>query len=75
MKFWTMMVIVYGTGVFHEEQSLIAYPSVEACGAAIEPVWATFDGAFPDMVIQCVPTEMPSRILRPKRNPIYGESQ
>lgn len=71
MTFWTIMVITYGAGMFENDQSFIPYPSVEACGAAIEQVWDTFDGAFPDMMIQCVPTGELSSVLRPKRNPRY----
>lgn len=73
MKFWTIMVIIYGTSVFEKDQSMIPYPSAEACGAAIEPIWDSFDAAFPDMVIQCVPTELPSRMIRPKARPAHLE--
>lgn len=69
MDFWTIMVITFGGGVFADEQSLIPYPSAKACGEAIEVVYETLHDPFPELVIQCVESDEPSRVLKPKRRP------
>lgn len=69
MNMWTIMVISYGVTVFQADTSLIPYPSREACGDAVEVVAGTMIADFPDLVVQCVETTVPSASLRPKRRP------
>lgn len=71
MNMWTIMVISYGVTVFQADTSLIPYPSRESCGDAVEVVAGTMIADFPDLVVQCVETTVPSASLRPKPNPFY----
>lgn len=69
MDFWTIMVITFGTTVLDADASMIPYPSAQACGDAIIPVYDTLHDAFPDLMIQCVETSTLSASLRPMPRP------
>lgn len=69
MEFWTVMVITYGIRVLDAEVSLVAYPSAQACGEAILPVYTSLQDAFPDLMIQCIETTELSSSIRPVPRP------
>lgn len=69
MKFWTILVVTYGTGYFDGEKSLLAYPSIEACNEMMLPVFDSLQPTFPDVMVQCVESDQLSNPIRPKPRP------
>lgn len=70
MEYWTVMWITVLSGVAVEgSTSGLVYPSLKACEEAIAPVVATLPY---DFNVICEETATMSRVVRPVRNPIYG---
>lgn len=69
MEFWTVMVITYGVTVLGADVSLVPYRSPKECGDAIVPVYDSLASTFPELMIQCIETEEPSVLIRPKPRP------
>lgn len=71
MEYWTVMWITVLSGVAVEGSTTgLVYPSLEACEAAIIPVTETLTY---DYNVICEETATMSRVVRPVRNPIYGQ--
>lgn len=69
MKFWTILLITYGAGTFDGEVSAIPFPDEQRCGDAIEPLYDLLYEQFPDLMIQCIQTDVASSMTRPKPRP------
>jgi hypothetical protein len=66
MEFWTVMWISVLGGDFDNMTSAIAYPSLDACEAALAPV----SGTLPyDHNMICEETATPSASIRPMPRP------
>lgn len=64
-----MMVVTYLGGALDGFVTVIPFADPDACGAAMMDVEAMVQHAAPDVMLQCQPV-----VVRPKRNPIYGEA-
>lgn len=69
MKFWFILAVIYGSGPFEGEVSAIPFATEEQCADAIEPIYDLLYEDNPDVVVQCVPTNMLSGSIRPMPRP------
>jgi len=69
MKFFTLMIITITVPDHGEMQSVLVYPSYEACGEALPAVYETIRPHYPDSMAQCHATPQLSASLRPKARP------
>lgn len=68
MKFWVILVITYG-GTLDGTVSYVPLPSQDACEQAMDLMWDTTMKEMPDGMLQCIATDIPSKIVRPKPRP------
>ena len=68
IEYFTVMIITYWAAG-EELQSKIAFPSHQACSAAMETFHDRIDGHFPGAMTQCEQTDIISRSIRPKARP------
>jgi len=69
VKFWTILLITYGSGTFEGEVSAIPFPDEQRCGDAIEPLYDLLTDQLPDLMIQCIQTDVLSGTIRPMPRP------
>ena len=66
MTFWTLMLITFTVPGHGEMQSVLLYPSQQACGEALPAVYETVRVHYPDSMAQCRVTRQLSASVRPK---------
>lgn len=65
-QFFTLMFITFTVPGHGEMQSVLLYPSQQACGEALPAVYETIRAHYPDSMAQCRPTRQLSASPRPK---------
>jgi hypothetical protein len=68
MTYWTILWITFLGGPFDGEVTFLAYPSEQSCLDAQTTVSDTLPY---DHNIKCEVSDMPSSLIRPRRNPRY----
>lgn len=69
MSFWVILIITYG-GMLDGQVAYVPLPSQEACEAAMDLMWETTMKDMPDGMLQCMATDTPSKIVRPRLRPL-----
>ena len=68
IEFFAVMIITYSVAG-EEVQSKIAFPSHQACSAAMDAFHDRINGHFPGAMTQCEQTHIISKSIRPKARP------
>ena len=68
-KFFTIMWITFTASDHGTMQTVLLYPSAEACGEALLEVYPTIERHYPSSAAQCRPTALLSASPRPKARP------
>lgn len=66
--FWTVLALTYAIDG-DDYQSRIIFPSMAACGAAIDAMLAPIDEHYSDTMAQCQKSDILSATIRPKARP------
>lgn len=69
MTYWTILFITALSGPMEGSQSVLLYPSLEACHKAAPVVGVTLGY---DYAADCVESVTASRSIRPRRSLVYG---
>jgi hypothetical protein len=69
MKFFTLMIITITVPDHGELQTVLLYPSRQACGEALPAVYETIRPHYPSSGAQCHVTPQLSASPRPKARP------
>jgi len=69
MEFWVVLAITYGAGFLEGDVSYVATPNQEACETLMQVTYDQLYPHFPGIMLQCIPTQYPSKSLRPKPRP------
>jgi hypothetical protein len=69
MKYWTILIITYGAGMLDDSVSYVALPSQDECEVYMGQMFDTLHPKFPDLMIQCKETALPSITIRPQPRP------
>ena len=65
-EFFTLMLITFTVPGHGEMQSVLLYPSQQACGEALPAVYESVRVHYPNSMAQCRPTRQLSASVRPK---------
>ena len=65
-KFFTLMWITFTVPDHGTMQTVLLYPSQQACGDALTEVYPSIERHYPDSMAQCRSTRQLSASVRPK---------
>lgn len=68
-EFFTLLVLTYPVPDLGTVESVLLYPSMDACGDALSAVYGTVERHFRGGGAQCIPTPLLSHSLRPVARP------
>jgi hypothetical protein len=68
MKFWTVLIALYGVGE-GDVESRVLFPSEAECGAALQPMQAVLEASYDDVAVMCERSALLSASPRPKARP------
>lgn len=68
MEFWTILMITYGMGGPTYADHVVL-PNPQVCGEEMLHMDTHLRPHFPDMMLQCIATDTPSKSIRPKKRP------
>jgi hypothetical protein len=68
MTFWTLLILTYPV-LGADVESVLIFPSMEACGDAMPVVYEHIMESYPDSTARCVETAVLSSTPRPKARP------
>lgn len=64
MKFWTVLIALYGVGD-GDVESRVLFPSEAECSAALEPMQAILEASYNDVAVLCERSTLLSASPRP----------
>lgn len=68
MKFWTVLIALYGVGD-GDVESRVLFPSEAECSAALQPMQVILEASYDDVAVLCDRTRRLSASPRPKARP------
>jgi len=68
VTFWTLLILTYPV-LGADVESVLIFPSMEACGAAMPVIYEPVVESYPDSMAQCVESTVLSSSPRPKARP------
>jgi|GEM_PF-3417138 hypothetical protein len=68
MKFWTVLIALYGVGD-GDVESRVLFPSEAECGAALQPMQTILQASYDDVAVLCERSTLLSASPRPVARP------
>ena len=68
MKFWTVLIALYGVGD-GDVESRVLFPSEAESSAALQPMQAILEASYDDVAVLCERSTLLSASPRPKARP------
>jgi len=65
MKFWTVLIALYGVGD-GDVESRVLFPSEAECSAALQPMQVILEASYDDVAVLCERSTLLSASPRPK---------
>ena len=66
--YWTVLALTYAIDGA-DYQARVVFPSMAACGAAMDAMIAPLDKHYDDTMVQCLESRMLSASIRPRARP------
>jgi hypothetical protein len=68
MKFWTVLIALYGVGD-GDVESRVLFPSEAECSAALQPMQVILEASYDDVAVMCHRSKLLSASPRPVARP------